>query len=141
VTGDESQQVLIHKAPYQSGTGIGQQNFVVYKLIDAKIIPVLDVVESSHLMLPWTPHEVSQESKFVFRYSEKSEFCNPSNKRECRRLDSPPSFSETQILEFPDETVELKREHDWWSERNTFVATQWSSARRLDAPKKKNHAK
>jgi hypothetical protein len=141
VTGDDSQQVLIHKAQYQSGTGISQQNFVVYKLVDGKIIPVLDVVESSHLMLPWTQHEVWQESKFLFSPPEKMEFRNPANQREFRRLDSPPTFAETQIIEFPGERVELKRDHMWMSDRRFFLATQWSSARRLYTSKKTKTAK
>jgi len=128
VTGDDSQQVLVHNAQYRSGTGIGQQNFVVYKLIDRRVVPVLDVVESAHLMLPWTQHEVSQDSKFVFE---------PATRGELPRLGSPPIFEETQVLDFPGGLVELKRDHMWRSDRRLFLATQWFSARRLGPRKKK----
>ncbi len=52
VTGDSSEQVLVHKVQYQSGTGVNQENFVIYKLIDGKLVKVLNVVEHAWLTSP-----------------------------------------------------------------------------------------
>ena len=124
VTGDASQQVLIHKAQYESGTGVKQQNFVVYKLIDGKLVSVLDVVESAYIMSPWVEHGVSQESRFVYQ--------RPS---QTKGLDTDASFEETQVVEFSGKKVELKRNHTWSSKLHEFVASQWFSARMLAPPK------
>src|SRR6185312_16344615 len=60
VTDDPSEQILIHKAQLQAGTGLNQQNFLVYKLIREKLTPVLSVVERGWLTKPWTQNEVFQ---------------------------------------------------------------------------------
>jgi hypothetical protein len=117
VTGEESQQVIVHKAQYQSGTGINQQNLVVFDLKDERLSPILDVVETAWLTSPWTEHEISQESKFVFTG---------------RSKDTQPCFEETQRLHFSGLTVELKREHTWDKDKHAFVATQWYSGLRLN---------
>lgn len=122
VTGDNSQQILVHMAQYQSGTGINQQNFLVYKLKDGKFIDILNLVEVAYLNEPWTQHSVSQKSVFVFQKPTAS--------------DNPPAFNETQTLELSGIIVELKRKHDWSEQEQKFVATQWYSGRRL-APQKK----
>ncbi len=129
VTGNASQQVLVHKAQQGSGTGANQQNFIVYQLRDGKLRPVLDVVESAYLGAPWTKYAVSQESRFVFE---------PPIQGQTQGLNTPPIFTETQVLEFSGMKVELKREHAWSDEQHTFIASQWFSARRLMPPKKRS---
>jgi len=119
VTGDDSQQIVVHKAEYGSGTGQKQQNFIVYKLVTGKILPVLDVVESAYVMPPDGVHEVSQESRFIFKTA------GP---------EVGPHFAETQVLKYPANRIELTRDHIWSSERHAFVATQWFSARTLMPP-------
>jgi hypothetical protein len=122
VTGDNSEQVLLHKVQYQSGTGINQQSFVIYKLKDGQLSLVLNEVESGWVTDPWTKHEVSQESQFKFEPSEHDPRLGP---------DAAPTFEETQVLDFAGEQVELKRDHMWLRKEQVFLALQWYSARPL----------
>lgn len=115
VTGDKSDQLLIHKAQYLSGTGVSQRNFLVYRFNGQKMHPVLNAVESGYVSDPWTKHEVSQRSRFTFEHEK----------------DSTPNFEEVQMVEFAGMKIELKREHTWSKDSQTFVATQWYSGRRL----------
>ncbi len=120
VTGDESQQVIVHRAQYQSRTGASHTSFVVYKLREGKLQPILDVVEAGRVADPWAGQEVSQNSEFTFRQNK----------------NTGPYFEETQIVRFSDLRIELKREHTWSKDDQMFVATPWYSGQRL-APKGK----
>ncbi len=127
VTGDDSEQVLVHKVQYESGTGISQKNFVVYKLINGEIRIVLNVVESSHIGGMWTDHEVSQESRFVFEKAEKDKDGEVHS----------PRFEETQIITLANEKIELTRDIYWLKSEGQFLVSQWYSAHRLPAANKK----
>jgi hypothetical protein len=122
VTGDNSEQVLVHKVQYQSGTGINQQNFVIYKLKDGQLSPVFNEVESGWVTEPWTKDRASQESQFKFAPSEHDPRLGP---------DAAPTFEETQVLDFAGEQVELKRDHMWLRKEQVFLALQWYSVRPL----------
>ena len=127
VTGDDSEQVLVHKAQYESGTGISQQNFIVYKWINGEIRIVLNVVESSHIGGMWTDHEVSQKSTFVFEKAEQDKDGEVH----------PPRFKEKQVLTLANEKIELQRDLYWLKSEGQFLVSQWYSARRLPLPKEK----
>jgi ribosomal protein S24E len=130
VTGDDSQQLVVHKAQSESGTGISQQDFLIYKLIEGRLRSVLNVVEAGHLTSPWTDHEVSQESRFKFI---------PPDHDAAKGINTAATFDETQILEFAGMRVELKRQHIWSAADQVFMTSQWYSARPLKSatPKSK----
>ncbi len=123
VTGDDSQQVIVHRAQYQSRTGASHTEFVVYKLRERRLEPILDVVESGRVADPWAGQEVSQNSEFTFRQNK----------------NTGPYFEEAQIVRFSDLRIELKREHTWSRDTQTFLATQWYSAQRLAPTKRKRN--
>jgi ribosomal protein S24E len=124
VTGDDSQQLIVHKAQSESGTGISQQDFLIYKLKEGRLRSVLNVVEAGHLTSPWTDHEVSQESRFKFI---------PPDHDAAKGTNTVATFDETQILEFAGMRVELKRQHIWSAADQVFMTSQWYSARPLQS--------
>jgi len=125
VTGDNSQQVMVHRAQHQSRNGASHTSFVIYKLRGGGLEPILDLVESGLAADPWSQQEVSQRSEFTFRQNK----------------ETGPHFEETQIVSTSDLKIQLKREHMWAKDSQMFVATQWYSAQPLTPQKSKARAR
>jgi hypothetical protein len=124
VTGDNSEQVLVHGEQSASGTGMLEKRFVVFGLRENQVTSLLSEVESGSLSSLWVEHEISESSRFEFVPAK------PDDGRDV------PSFLETQIVRSSGRRIELKREHAWSKDRGQFVASQWYSVRFLGTGKK-----